>query len=217
MAKKESITKSRELLNIFIREIGRRDFLKSTVYGCTALGMGKLLTGCGGDDTGFSGNDNPSSFESRTYYFDLSAFDPKDEFYMSMPHGNDKLIPMDAQARASLADSCSVFAAVPEGRVTHYGQFEMPSNSVKLCYIYGIDRHRSLNYMALAFFHFPSTAINAADATAAINFDNGDEIPDYNKLRFLGVSPSQIRAVASRRSYPAASDSDTSPPMTAQT
>ncbi len=71
----------------------------------------------------------------------------------------------------------------------------MPADSIKLCYIYGINKQNAVNYMALAFFHFPLSCTDAHNPKTTKATMEG-AISGFQKLRFLGLRPSEVNGAA---------------------
>jgi hypothetical protein len=143
--------------------ITRREFLQSSaVLAGMGLGMGELLSGC------HSSSDNVgANTETRTYLFDFSQMDTSQhDIVMVAGRTHATLVPITAGKLREFRADHPILEALPDERITHWIELEMPAEGLQLCYCQRISHTATDGSwdMAMLFYHFPVAALHSARA-----------------------------------------------------
>ena len=150
--------------------ISRRDFMKYTAAGAgMMLGMGKLLTACGGG----GGTETRGGTEKRTYFFNLSHIDfSAHDILLVAGNKRQKLELMTPEVLEIARNDYPILRAVPDQQITHHiSDIELPADSLQLCYLQRVSRTATDGSWDLAhlFYHLPTAAVLQAQERRGVS------------------------------------------------
>ncbi|MEA3410193.1 MAG: hypothetical protein U9R74_01485, partial [Pseudomonadota bacterium] len=167
----------------------RREFLQTSAA-VAGLGLSGSLGGCGGSD-----DDDGNGNETRTYLFDFSRMDTRHhDMVMVAGRKTAKLQEIGTGDLAAFRVEHPILNILPDERVTHWIEIDMPSEGIQLCYVQRVSRLVTDGSwdMAMQFYHFPRAALHASRARELARLSPGEPMQVNVKWGRHGATADQI-------------------------
>ncbi|GAA5187289.1 hypothetical protein GCM10023322_35340 [Rugosimonospora acidiphila] len=145
--------------------------------------------------------------ERRTLHFDLSHLPADDDYQLQAALRTYQVHAHSAESRRDARRELGFLAAVPDHRLTHYADTELPSDAVALLQVTTRPRDDQPERLAMLGIHVPRHAYRHEQERRAARRVPGDPVM-HPKLARLDVTPERYRALTGEDPAPYPKDID---------
>ena len=132
--------------------------------------------------------------ERRRLHFDLSHLDTANEYTLHACLEPHPVHAHTAESRQRAREAAPVLRAVPDERLTHYAELDLPSDAIALLSVTRPDE-RGGHRLATMAIHVPQDAYRTEQLRMRDAASTSGGLAVHAKLRLLGVDPQKLRAV----------------------